>query len=61
MLSADFTELTTPLCLTISAPFGVLEQAFQGVTPSFHLSDYQFYETAILKLLSILQFYWLHA
>jgi len=48
MLSADFTELMTLLRFIVSAPFGVSEQAFQGVTPSFHLSDYQFYEVSIV-------------
>ena len=31
--------------LTTATPFGVLEQAFPGVTPSFHLLDNQFYGT----------------
>lgn len=42
MHSADFTELMTRRCVTISTPFGVSGQAFPGVTPSFHLSSYQF-------------------
>jgi len=33
-------------------PVGVLEVAFQDVTPSFHYSGYQFYETDYIKLLS---------
>ena len=41
-LSADFTELhTLPYSVT---HVGVLGEAFQGVTPSFHLSNYQFTE-----------------
>jgi len=41
-LSADFTELhTLPLLVT---HVGVSGEAFQGVTPSFHLSNYQFTE-----------------
>ena len=44
-LSADFTELMTLWLLTAAAPLGGLEQAFQGVTPSFHLLNNQFYET----------------
>jgi len=43
-------------------PVAVLGQAFQGVTPSFHLSEYQFYETDVIeKLLSILCSFQLHA
>lgn len=45
MLSADFTELMTIQFLITVMPFGGLEQAFRGVTPSFHLSNNQFYET----------------
>jgi hypothetical protein len=41
-------------------PFGGLEQAFQGVTPSFHLSNNQFYET-ISEAPFNLHFSWLHA
>jgi hypothetical protein len=35
--------------LTASTPFGVLEQAFPGVTPSFHLSENQFFETIFFR------------
>jgi hypothetical protein len=45
MFSADFTELMTLQRSIVFSPFGGLEQAFQDVTPSFHLSDCQFYET----------------
>ena len=44
-LSADFTELMTIQFLITVMPFGGLEQAFPGVTPSFHLLNNQFYET----------------
>ena len=44
LLSADFTELLTGKQLHISPPIGVSVWAFQGVTPSFHPSDCQFYE-----------------
>ena len=44
-LSADFTELLTIQFLITVMPFGGLEQAFPGVTPSFHLLNNQFYET----------------
>ena len=61
--SADFCALsdTIRLC-ACTMPGAVLEQAFQGVTPSFHLSEYQFYETDLFsKLLSIFLFFQLHA
>jgi len=35
--------------LNAPTPFGVSEQAFPGVTPSFHLSDNQFYETIFFR------------
>ena len=40
-LSADFTGLHTEFCPLHA---GVSGEAFQGVTPSFHLSNYQFTE-----------------
>ena len=43
--SADFCELSDTLRIVTLMPVAVLEQAFQGVTPSFHLSKYQFFET----------------
>lgn len=43
--SADFRELSDTLRIAPQMPVAVLGQAFQGVTPSFHLSEYQFYET----------------
>jgi len=52
--------MTFPL-LTASMPFGVSEQAFPGVTPSFHLSDNQFYETFPEAPFNLLFFFWLHA
>ena len=62
--SADFRALsdTVRLC-ACTMPGAVLGQAFQGVTPSFHLSEYQFYETDLFsKLLSIfIYFSQLHA
>ena len=57
--SADFRALsdTVRLC-ACTMPGAVLGQAFQGVTPSFHLSEYQFYETDLFsKLLSIFLFF----
>jgi hypothetical protein len=48
--------------LAAATPFGVLEQAFPGVTPSFHLSDNQFYETIFFSEAPfVLHFFWLHA
>jgi len=46
--------------LTAVTPFGVSEQAFPGVTPSFRLSDNQFYETISEAPFNLL-FSWLHA
>ena len=43
--SAVFTELLTFLLLHAVTPVGVLVRAFQGVTPSFDSSDYQFSQT----------------
>ena len=43
--SADFCELSDISRIAPLMPVAVLGQAFQGVTPSFHLSEYQFYET----------------
>jgi hypothetical protein len=37
----------TQVYLNAPTPFGGSEQAFLGVTPSFHLSDDQFYETIL--------------
>lgn len=54
-LSADFCALsdTVRLCVC-TMPGAGLGQAFPGVTPSFHLSEYQFCETDLFsKLLSI--------
>ena len=53
--SADFRALSDTVRLyACTMPGAVLGQAFQGVTPSFHLSEYQFYETDLIsKLLSI--------
>jgi hypothetical protein len=48
--SADFCELSDTLRIVPLMPVAVLEQAFQGVTPSFHLSKYQFFETDLLSL-----------
>ena len=45
--------------LATSVPFGVSEQAFPGATPSFHLSDNQFYETILEAPFNLL--FWLHA
>jgi hypothetical protein len=45
--SADFCELSDISRIAPLMPVAVLEQAFQGVTPSFHLSEYQFCETDI--------------
>jgi hypothetical protein len=56
LLSADFTELLTEKQLHVSPPVGVSVWAFQGVTPSFHPSDCQFYE-AFQRLLSIRFFF----
>ena len=42
LLSADFNELQTLEILPFQTPVVVLGGAFQGVTPSFHSSDYQF-------------------
>lgn len=41
-LSADFTGLLTYTAFAFDMPAGGLGKAFPGVTPSFHLSDYQF-------------------
>jgi hypothetical protein len=46
--------------LTASTPFGVSEQAFPGVTPSFHLSENQFYETIFSEAPFNLHLFWLH-
>ena len=42
LLSADFNELQTFEILPFQTPVVVSGGAFQGVTPSFHSSDYQF-------------------
>jgi len=56
--SADFRELSDISRIAPLMPVAVLGQAFQGVTPSFHLSEYQFYETDLFsKLLSIFLFF----
>lgn len=47
--SADFRELSDILRIAPRMPVAVLGQAFQGVTPSFHLLKYQFYETDCYK------------
>ena len=39
--SADFTELSDQSVFT-NKPVGVLGNTFQGVTPSFRISDYSF-------------------
>lgn len=41
LLSADFTELLTGQ-FSLTPASRSIKGAFQGVTPSFHLSDYQF-------------------
>ena len=57
LLSAAFTELLTP-DVSIFGASRSIKGAFQGVTPSFHLSEYQFYETDLFsKLLSIFLFF----
>ena len=43
LLSAAFTELLTP-DVSIFGASRSIKGAFQGVTPSFHLSNYQFTE-----------------
>ena len=43
LLSADFNELQTFEILPFQTPVVVSGGAFQGVTPSFHSLDYQFY------------------
>lgn len=57
--SADFRALSnTSRLYACEMPGAVLGQAFQGVTPSFHLLKYQFYETTVSsKLLSIFIIY----
>ena len=40
--------MTIQFLITVM-PFGVSEQAFQGVTPSFHLSNNQFFETVSFR------------
>ena len=52
--SADFSGLCTVQFLQILPHTAVSRQAFQGVAPSFHLLEYQFFKS-IFKLLSILQ------
>jgi len=47
--------------LTAATPFGVSEQAFPGVTPSFHLLDNQFYETISEAPFNLQFYFWLHA
>ena len=50
--SAVFTELLTFLLLHAVTPVGVLVRAFQGVTPSFDSSDYQFSKRELLRSFS---------
>ena len=47
-------NIMTAFRLNEIPPFGVLEQAFLGVTPSFHLLNNQFYETIFSSFQSIL-------
>ena len=47
--SADFRELSDILRIVPLMPVAVLGQAFPGVTPSFHLLEYPFYETVFQK------------
>ena len=52
-LSADFTGLLTYTAFAFDMPAEGLGKAFPGVTPSFHLLDYQFFRALVFTSLSI--------